>query len=134
MASNQTQNYGLSQWELTDNVRMEDFNEDNAKIDAALAGMPRVITGSYTGTGGCGAANPTKLTLDFPARFLFVWGDYARFAMGIRGQSVKAISGSNSDFLSASWNGNTVSWYYNGNTAQVQMNDSGHVYYYLAIG
>lgn len=36
MASNQTANYGLSQWERSDQVLMEDFNADNAKIDAAV--------------------------------------------------------------------------------------------------
>ena len=36
MASNHTSNYGLSQWEATDAVLRTDFNEDNAKIDAAL--------------------------------------------------------------------------------------------------
>ena len=35
----QTGNYGLNQWELTDRIRMEDFNGDNAKIDAALKGQ-----------------------------------------------------------------------------------------------
>ena len=34
----QTEQYGLNQWELTDRIRMEDFNADNAKIAAALAG------------------------------------------------------------------------------------------------
>ena len=29
MASNQTERYGLSQWEKTDKVIMEDFNADN---------------------------------------------------------------------------------------------------------
>ena len=33
---NKTSNYQLNQWELTDRIRMEDFNGDNAKIDAAL--------------------------------------------------------------------------------------------------
>lgn len=33
---NQTENYQLNQWEMTDRIRMEDFNADNAKIDAAL--------------------------------------------------------------------------------------------------
>ena len=33
---NQTANYGLSQWEATDRILMEDFNSDNSKIDAAL--------------------------------------------------------------------------------------------------
>ena len=32
-----TTNYQLSQWETTDRILMEDFNSDNAKIDAALA-------------------------------------------------------------------------------------------------
>mgnify|MGYP001035175882 FL=1 len=36
MPSNQTPNYQLSQWERTDQVRMEDFNADNAKIDGAI--------------------------------------------------------------------------------------------------
>ena len=34
----QTEQYGLNQWELTDRIRMADFNTDNAKIAAALAG------------------------------------------------------------------------------------------------
>ena len=34
---NQTSNFGLNQWSSTDRIRMEDFNADNAKIDAALA-------------------------------------------------------------------------------------------------
>lgn len=36
MASNHTQQYGLSQWEATDQVLRTDFNEDNQKIEAAL--------------------------------------------------------------------------------------------------
>lgn len=36
MSSNSTANYGLCQWEENDAVRRIDFNEDNAKIDAAL--------------------------------------------------------------------------------------------------
>ena len=36
MASNKTANYGLSQWEATDQVVRADFNSDNAKIDAAI--------------------------------------------------------------------------------------------------
>ena len=39
MFLNQTANYGLSQWEATDRILMEDFNSDNSKIDAALAGL-----------------------------------------------------------------------------------------------
>ena len=38
MATNYTANYGLCQWEPEDNFLREEFNQDNAKIDAALAG------------------------------------------------------------------------------------------------
>ncbi len=38
MPTNKTPNYQLSQWERDDKVQMEDFNADNAKIDAALSG------------------------------------------------------------------------------------------------
>ena len=36
MATNQTANYQLNQWEPTDAVQRTDFNTDNAKVDAAL--------------------------------------------------------------------------------------------------
>ena len=32
-----TTNYQLNQWAKSDRIRMDDFNADNAKIDAALA-------------------------------------------------------------------------------------------------
>ena len=42
MASNYTEHYGLCQWEATDQVLREEFNADNAKLDAALSQMPYV--------------------------------------------------------------------------------------------
>ena len=36
MSTNHTANYDLCQWEATDQVLRTDFNQDNAKIDAAL--------------------------------------------------------------------------------------------------
>ena len=36
MSTNHTANYNLCQWEATDQVLRTDFNQDNAKIDAAL--------------------------------------------------------------------------------------------------
>ena len=41
MPSNHTPNYQLSQWEKSDKVLMEDFNADNAKIDAAIQAVER---------------------------------------------------------------------------------------------
>ena len=62
----QTTNYGLTQWEAADRILMENFNSDNAKVDAALKAnadaiaaeaaaraeaVPQFVTGSFTGTG-----------------------------------------------------------------------------------
>jgi len=45
MASNHTPNYGLCQWVADDRVVHTDFNEDNAKIDAALGGLRAEVSG-----------------------------------------------------------------------------------------
>ena len=86
MPSNQTANYALSQWSRTDQVKMEDFNADNAKIDAALSGLAQTLTAhtaelarkgncqvstyTYTGNGKFGEANPTTIT--FPRGMLLL--------------------------------------------------------------
>ena len=97
MPSNQTPNYQLSQWERSDKVQMEDFNADNAKIDAALKaeadartalagtvssqgstlsshgsslarlGNCQLYTTAYDGAGG------TSKSLSFPGYPVFVW-------------------------------------------------------------
>ena len=92
MPSNQTPNYALNQWERDDRVLMEDFNADNAKIDAALGakaeaatvtalsktvsahstalgkkGNCRIWTTSYIGDG------TTSRTLTFPAKPLMLF-------------------------------------------------------------
>ena len=84
MASNQTSNYGLNQWEATDQVLREEFNQDNQKIDAALstnaaaisaeaaeraATATRFICGSYEGTGVSGAIH---YSLGMKPKFLFL--------------------------------------------------------------
>ncbi len=71
MASNQTEHYGLNQWEAGDKVLRTEFNGDNAKIDGALAvlaeavagkaeagalsqaaaSIPKLVAGSFTGDG-----------------------------------------------------------------------------------
>ena len=39
MATNQTTNYQLNQWEPADAVQRVEFNQDNAKMDAALKAL-----------------------------------------------------------------------------------------------
>ena len=59
-----TTNYQLNQWAKTDRILMEDFNADNAKIDAAMAGFGncKIEFGTYTGDGTVG------LSLSFSAK------------------------------------------------------------------
>ena len=53
--ANHTEHYGLHQWEPGDSFLRTDFNEDHAKLDAALAGLQsgkcEVTFGTYTGDG-----------------------------------------------------------------------------------
>ena len=41
-----TQNLNLPQFAETDRIHHDDFNEAMAKIDTAVAAMPRIVTGS----------------------------------------------------------------------------------------
>lgn len=45
MPSKQTANYKLSQWSKDDRVLMDDFNADNAKIDAAIKAVDSRVDG-----------------------------------------------------------------------------------------
>ena len=45
-----TTDYQLNQWAKSDRLMMDDFNADNAKIDAALGAL-QIVTGIYTGSG-----------------------------------------------------------------------------------
>ena len=62
-----TTNYQLNQWAKSDRIMMDDFNSDNAKIDAALKANADAIaavgyvTGTYTGTG----SYPRTISLGF---------------------------------------------------------------------
>ena len=78
MASNYTENYGLCQWEATDQVLRTEFNEDNAKIEAALTARNcQVWTTTYTGDGA------DSKTLTFPHRphFVLIMGHYIQTLM-----------------------------------------------------
>ena len=46
-----TEHYQLNQWEPGDSFLRTDFNEDNAKIDAAIATKTEAVFGIYQGTG-----------------------------------------------------------------------------------
>ena len=90
MPSNQTPNYKLNQWSKSDRVQMEDFNADNAKIDAAIkaeatarasavstlnnkiakCGNCKIVYQTYVGDGTYGPDHPKVFT--FPSKPLLL--------------------------------------------------------------
>ena len=101
MPNKYTENFQLSQWEKADKVLMEDFNADNAKIDAAIkavdakadalaagkvepseiarleqliAAKVAIITGFYAGND----AETRTIELGFTPRALFLITDSGR--------------------------------------------------------
>ena len=134
-----TTNYQLPKWEKTDRIQMSDFNDMTATLDAALAGMPKLALGTYTGTGEKGQSAPTSLTLSFPPKFLAVFpinGLYRLLcARGMEGSNTSP-NGHSYGNVNVGWNGCTVSWYTtdSGADADYQMNRLNAQYIYWAVG
>ena len=155
MPSKQTENYHLSQWEKTDKVLMEDFNADNVKIDAALAGKAdtsaleslkqtvsghtsalngkgncRIYTQTYTGNGNSGTDGTVKLT--FPGKPLLVVlvepknGMFSLLMYGTTYGYNIATSGS----MYMTWTENSVSWYH---PSTFHFNTKGYKYTAIAF-
>ena len=148
MPSNQTPNYQLSQWEKSDKVLMDDFNADNAKIDAAIKaqadartalaarvaqkGNCQIWTGTYVGNGKCGVGNPTSFTFPKKPLVAFIIDDYEP-------RWIFPWSGSidTSQYNTLNWNGNTISWYLQASPdsadPQKQLNILGSTYRVVAF-
>ena len=79
---NRTSNYNLCQFEETDRVRRTDFNEDNAKIDAAIKAVANRVTatesfdsnhtvfGSFEGD----RTKNRKIPLPWPPKLVILFG------------------------------------------------------------
>ena len=134
-----TTNYQLPKWEKTDRIQMKDFNDMTAALDAALAGMPKLALGTYTGTGEKGQSAPTSLTLSFPPKFLAVFpinGLYRLLcARGMEGSNTSP-NGHSYGNVAVAWDGSTVSWHTtdSGAGADFQLNRLDTQYFYIALG
>ena len=62
MATTHTRHYDSNQWQATDQVLRTDFNADNAKIDAALAGKAETETVSALQAAVAGKAEQADLS------------------------------------------------------------------------
>ena len=152
MSTNHTANYNLCQWEATDQVLRTDFNQDNAKIDAALKGLsdsvPVIATGGYTGNGSA----TRTISLGFTPKALVLCSEegitydgmttgYTRLCGGLAldGYPLRLEHGSlgNESFHTAVQivsGGFMVYEAQLANNHNVACNTSGVRYHYLAIG
>lgn len=149
MPSNHTQNYQLSQWVRSDQVKMEDFNADNAKIDRALAahteqlaklpfcGNCQIYVTSYQGDGNYsenfGENHPNSLTFPRKPAWVVIFSPDGRTQFNIFPDNITYGFGTTSrDYtVHITWNGNTVTWY--ANDVHVQMNFSSYTYHVIAF-
>jgi hypothetical protein len=156
-STNKTANYNLSLWEPGDTITHGDVNADNQAIDAAVKsaadgtaalaanlladGYSRIRTGTYTGTGVSGSGNKSTLTFPFKPKFVIMFqADQGYHALGYTafpmwGYSTTCWYHPDSTtiyYLYIDYSGNTMSWY--GDSPTRQLNYSGNVYGYIAVG
>mgnify|MGYP005845321699 CR=1 FL=1 len=76
-----TAQFGLNQWEMSDRIQMQDFNRDNAAIEAALLNRNcQFYTASYIGDG------ETTKTWTFPGKpILIVISSASMVSIAVRG-------------------------------------------------
>lgn len=107
-----------------------------------LGGGARIEVGSYVGTGAYGSSNPNTLTFGFEPKMVAIFsptnnGNYAYKLFMLRnvlGASVLASDGNNNGVI-VTWSEKSVTWYlYGSKNVSRQMNGSGEIYNYIAIG
>ena len=157
---NQTSNYQLNQWDPEDRILRTDFNEDNAKLDAALKanadaisseadarsnavsslasqlaakGNVRVEIKTYVGTGTSGQSNPNSLIFSGkPVLFFIGSGDDGSVGYNVRGCNTLWIRPGNSAYsCTGNWNGYIYSWW--NSSVRYQLNESGITYTVVAF-
>lgn len=103
-----------------------------------LGGVPKIATGSYTGTGTYGASNPCSLTFNFSPKLVIVRHMVLMRGAGNTFHSISSNGSSSSNAKNtAIWTETGVEWYCSQSyqpSASAQMNEEGAVYNYLAIG
>ena len=154
-----TANYALPDWEKSDFIKMDDFNDAFGKLDAALKAEAdataekadgaavaalqnsigtvgkncRLVYGSYVGDGRVGENQPVSLAFDFyPAVILVTRASGGRSTCFIHGCS--QADSTNGGNMIVTWTNGSVTWCYNGSSGYDMNNGSGETYYYVALG
>ena len=143
MATNQTTNYQLNQWEPTDQVLRTDFNADNAKLDAALTVLAedvnekasQAVLDTLTQTvaghtallaqkGNCQVyttaytgTGTVSRTFSFPKQpLLVIIGGPSIYLVAVRGiTALLSTENGESNNLTGTWSGTALTVAYNGN-------------------
>ena len=135
-----TTNYQLHQWEATDDFLRTDFNEDFAKIDAAIRSAletgqakPEVVTGSYTGNN----AEYREIDLGFRPKAVILFCREYDSVMAYEGRPRPSHTGDKT-MLTTTDNGFQVYYgYYRSGLTDYDYrpvtNKSGEEYRYLAV-
>ena len=124
----------------------EDVTALGETVTALTAGLgsggqnARIAWGSYTGNGKYGSGNPTSLTFDFvPVAVIIGCDSFSRYQAwptvairGAAGMHCDNATGMTTQCY-VTWTGSGLSWY-NSDCASDQNNNSGSIYYYVALG
>ena len=97
---------------------------------------PRVVTGSYIGTGTKGKDGACSLTFDFPPKVVFIQASL-QLVQGIMGVCALPDDRVVANIVSSGIYDKTITWYVDRtgtNYEQFQCNTLGETYHYLAIG
>ncbi len=132
MASNQTEQYGLSLWEPTDDFLREEFNANNRILEAGLTQKCEMATGVYTGDG----TSSRFISLPFTPSAVLVTSSTAEFRISNAYYGGLALldypSGpSSSANIAVEEGGFTISYRVAGSTT-IASNMKNSVYYYVA--
>ena len=100
----------------------------------------RIKYGSYTGNGKYGSGNPNSLTFDFVPVVVIVGCDSFSRYQAWPTVAIRGAAGMHCDNATGmttqcyvTWTGSGLSWY-NSDCASDQNNNSGSIYYYVALG
>lgn len=147
-----TVNYNLNKPEVTDPLRLADFNENSDLIDGALGalnttaqtlntavagkGNCHIASGTYVGTGKYGSTNPTTIEVGFAPRLVIIYFEHFENQhcrlFTWPGMIYDLAQAFTSETVTPLWNDTSFGLY--SASAYGQMNGSGYTYSYIAIG
>lgn len=155
MASNYTEHYGLCQWEATDQVLREEFNQDNVKMDAELNTLAQMVIQqkevlekqqesitklgngqlyitNYTGDGESKTMSHTFPHKPVVVMIMDMWTGFLSNASDVIACQGKTIPIMGHNQIEITWDGNTMSWFYDGST-EVLLNYPNRSYQIVAL-